>query len=134
MMKIIKWNVRGLNGRSKQRTLRNNVMTEDPNIIFLKETKCAGEAEEEVFRRCWQHFLFIYNDSKGAAGGLEILWNLATVIIDQPFSTASTIFAHYRAIGSSKEGVLTNAYGPQNNQKKDLFLHSLSFLCGLIGQ
>jgi len=96
-------------------------MIEDRKIIFLQETKCAGEAVEEVFRRCWQHFMFTYNDSKGAVGGLEILWNLATVIIDQPFSTARTIFAHYHAIGSNKEGVLTNAYGPQTNQEKTYF-------------
>jgi hypothetical protein len=41
---------------------------------------------------------------------------------------------HYHAIGSSKAGVLTNAYGPQNNQEKDLFLNSLSYLGRLIGQ
>ena len=35
---------------------------------------------------------------------------------------------HYRVIGSDKEGVLTNAYGPQNNQEKDLFLNSLSYI------
>jgi hypothetical protein len=30
MMKIITWNIRGLNGRSKQRTLRNNILAENP--------------------------------------------------------------------------------------------------------
>jgi hypothetical protein len=41
---------------------------------------------------------------------------------------------HYRALGSNKEGILTNAYGPQGIQEKDSFLHSLSFLGRLIGQ
>jgi exonuclease III len=42
MMKIITWNIRGLNGRSKQRILRNCVKSEDPDILLLQETKCAG--------------------------------------------------------------------------------------------
>jgi exonuclease III len=73
MMKIITWNVRGINRRSKQRILCNSIMTEDPDILFLQETKCAGEATKEVFRRCWRRCNFIYNESKGVVGGLEIL-------------------------------------------------------------
>ena len=38
---------------------------------------------------------------------------------------------HYRAIGSDKEGMITNAYGPQNNQDKDIFLQRLSYLGSL---
>jgi exonuclease III len=117
-MKIISWNIRGLNGRTKQRILRNCIMAEDPNILFLQETKCAGDTVAEVFRWCWRQCSFVYNDSNGAAGGLTILWNPATIILDQYFSTTWTFSAHYRAIGSSKEGILTNAYGPQNNQEK----------------
>jgi len=41
--------------------------------------------------------------------------------------------AHYRDIGSIKEGVFTNAYGPQNNQEKYYFLRSLSNLGDLVG-
>jgi hypothetical protein len=76
--------------------------------------KCVSEGAEEVFRRCWRHYQFIYNESKGEIGGLEILYNPSIVIIDQPFSIVDTISAHYCAIGSSKEGVITNSYGPQN--------------------
>jgi hypothetical protein len=38
---------------------------------------------------------------------------------------------HYRAIESNKEGMITNAYGPQNSQNKDLFLQSLAYLGSL---
>jgi endonuclease/exonuclease/phosphatase family metal-dependent hydrolase len=42
MMKIITWNIRGLNGRSKQRILRDCIKGENPDILMLQETKCAG--------------------------------------------------------------------------------------------
>jgi hypothetical protein len=50
-------------------------------------------------------------DSKQASRGLAILWNPTIVILDQGFSTPSTITTHYRAIGSDKEGMITKAYG-----------------------
>jgi exonuclease III len=122
MMKIITWNIRGLNGRSKQRTLRDNIRVENPDILLLQETKCVGDEAEDIFQRCWRTCNSIHTDSNGVAGGLAILWNPATVIIDQPFSTVGTLTAHFRAIGSNKEGMITNAYGPQSAQDKELFL------------
>jgi exonuclease III len=101
---------------------------EDPDILLLQETKCMGKTMEEIFKRCWRTCDSYHTDSKGTAGGLAILWNPATVILDQGFSTPGTLTAHYRAIGSDKDGLITNAYGPQNNQDKDLFLQNLAYL------
>jgi exonuclease III len=134
MMKIVTWNIRGLNGRSKQRILRNCIKVEDPDILLLQETKCAGPIVEDIFRRCWRQRKHYHLDSKGAAGGLSILWNPTTVIMDQALSTTNTLTAHYRAIGSDKDGIITNAYGPQSSQEKYLFLRSMAYLGSLIGQ
>jgi exonuclease III len=104
---------------------------EDPDILLIQETKCAGKTAEDILKRCWRNCDSYQTDSKGASGGLAILWNPATVILDQGFSTSNTITTHYRAIGSDKEGMITNAYGPQNSQDKDLFLQSLAYLGSL---
>jgi exonuclease III len=104
---------------------------EDPDILLLQETKCMGKTTEDILKICWCNCESYHLDSKGAIGGLAILWNPATVILDQGFSTPSTLTAHYRAIGSDKDGMITNAYGPHNNQDKDLFLQSLAYLGSL---
>jgi exonuclease III len=52
-MNIISWNVRGLNGRTKKRVLRNNIMAENPDILLLQETKCVDAIAENTFLRCW---------------------------------------------------------------------------------
>jgi hypothetical protein len=87
LMKIISWNLRGLNGRTKQRVLRNCIMTEEPYILFLQETKCAGSTTENVFSRCWRQGHSVFNDSQGAVGGVAILWNPTTVLLDNFYST-----------------------------------------------
>jgi exonuclease III len=133
MMKIITWIIRGLNGRSKQRTLRNNIHAENLDILLLQETKCVGDATEEIFQRCWRNYNSIHTDSNGAARGLAILWNPSKGIIDQPFSMVGMLTFHFQALGSNKDGMLTNAYGSQSAHDKDLFLHMISTVSALMG-
>jgi exonuclease III len=107
-------------------------MAKDLDILFIQETKCVGIAAEEVLARCWRQSSFVYNDSKGAARGIAILWNPTIVVLDNFFSTTWTISARYRVMGSNKEGILTNAYGPQSPQEKDNFLKRLLVLGNLM--
>lgn len=42
-MKIISWNIRGLNSKSRQRFFRNRLKEEQPDILLIQETKCKEE-------------------------------------------------------------------------------------------
>jgi len=83
---------------------------------------------EETFRICWRHCNFTYTESKGATGGLAILWNPATIILEPAYSTVGTLTTKYRLIWSSKAGVITNSYNPRLNQEKDHFIDSLAYI------
>jgi hypothetical protein len=61
-------------------------------------------------------------------GGLSILWILTTVILENFFSTKWTIMTSYRAIGSNKEGFLTNVYRPHLPLENTFFLKNLEGL------
>jgi exonuclease III len=111
-MKIISWNIRGLNERTKQRILQNNILTENPNILLLQETKCAGTVAENLLSKSWKRGNFMFTDSRGAAGGLAILWNPTIIIMENFYSTRWTLSASYRLIGTNKTGLITNVYGP----------------------
>jgi len=115
MMNIITWNIRGLNGRSKQRILRDCIIKEKPDILLLQETKCRGAEVEPIFQRIWKECTSITTDSIGASGGLAILWNPSNVTISKPFTTISTITAHFTVMGMNQEGAITNVYGPQGS-------------------
>jgi hypothetical protein len=43
------WNIRGLNGMSKQRTLRDSIHVENPNIILLQEKNVMGKSLRTFF-------------------------------------------------------------------------------------
>jgi len=52
IMKIISWNIRGLNGRSKQKMLRDLILAEKPDIVLLQETKCTSEDIDGLLPYC----------------------------------------------------------------------------------
>jgi len=91
MMKILTWNIRGLNGRSKQRTLRDCIKAENPDMLLLQETKCAGTEADTILQRIWRDCHFTSTDAAGASGGLAILWNPKSVSVHNLFSTEGTI-------------------------------------------
>jgi hypothetical protein len=131
IMKIISWNIRGLNGRSKQKMLRDLILAEKPNILLLQEIKCTSENIDKLLPYCWKQGVVASTDATGTAGGLAILWNTNAVLLENFLTTKWSITTDYRLIGSNKPGHLTNVYGPASPRDKKAFLRSLSYISSL---
>lgn len=52
-MKIISFNCRGIGGGLKKRALTKLIKSEQPDIVFLQETKTQG-LDVRVVRRIWE--------------------------------------------------------------------------------
>jgi len=52
-MKLISWNIRGLNVPKKGRLLENMLMEEKLAILFLQETKCNQAILEKIAAKVW---------------------------------------------------------------------------------
>jgi exonuclease III len=130
-MKIISWNIRGLNGRSKQKMLRDLIIAEAPDVVMLQETKCTTEDINRLLPYYWKQGGGVSTDAAGTAGGLALLWNTNTVLMENFCTTRWSITADYRLIGSDKPGHLTTVYGPATPRDKQAFLRSLSYLSSL---
>jgi exonuclease III len=131
-MKIISWNIRGLNGRSKQKSLRDLIFAEKPDVLLLQETKCSNEDINKLLPHCWKQGEAVSIAATGTAGGLAVLWNPATVRLENFTTTRWSITTDYRLIGSNKPGHITNVYGPANPREKQAFLRSLDYLYSLL--
>jgi exonuclease III len=130
-MKIISWNIRGLNGCSKQKMLRDLIFAEKPDIVLLQETKCTTEDIDRLLPYCWKQGEATSTAAIGTAGGLAILWNTNSLLLENFVTTKWSITADYRLIGSNKPGHLTNVYGPANPRDKQAFLRNLEYLSNL---
>jgi exonuclease III len=74
-MKIISWNIRGANGKSKQRLLKNRILKDKPTIVMIQETKCASNTMKEMALHYWKGCEAVAPSMAGFSGDLAILWN-----------------------------------------------------------
>jgi exonuclease III len=125
-MKIISWNIRGLNGRSKQKLLREMIIAETPDIVLLQETKCTSEDLNRLLPYCWKLGKAVSIDATGTAGGVAILWNPNIVLLENFFTTRWSITAEYRLIGSNKPGYLTSYMGRPTQETNKRFSEALN--------
>ena len=117
-MKLLSWNIRGLNGCSKQRMLKMKIQKDPPYILFLQETKCPSESASAIMTRIWKNCTTIAIDSQGASGDLSISWNPHIISLDYAVAARHSISASFHILGSSIKGYLMNVYGPQIARKK----------------
>jgi exonuclease III len=132
-MKILSWNIRGLNAKRKQVFLKERIKKEQPDILLLQEMKCAGVEAHTTLQRCWTQAQHVEVDARGAAGGLAMLWNPTTVLLDNFFTSKWTITTSFRLIGSNKQGYITNVYGPPRPGDKEAFLQHLEWVAEHLG-
>jgi exonuclease III len=125
-MKVITCNMRGLNGCSKKKWLRELIIAEQPEVLFLQETKCSSEDIDKLIPKCWKQGAAMSIYATRTAGGLTIMWNTNAIIMENFSGTKWAIKVDYRLIGSNKPGHLINVYGLANPRDKHDFLRGLS--------
>jgi exonuclease III len=47
-MKVLSWNIRGLNSKGKQRHLKAKLQAEKPQVMLLQETKVSGQKLQTI--------------------------------------------------------------------------------------
>ena len=79
-LKIISWNVKGLNDRDKRLRVHNLVRKWGPDVICLQETKMES-ITRAVIRSLWrgQHVDWSYLGSCGASRGVLLMWDTRVV-------------------------------------------------------
>jgi exonuclease III len=74
-MKLISWNVRGLNAPSKHKMLKKRINQEKAEVVLIQETKCDKVTMIRITKKIWKNCEVEVVDSEGALGGLVILWD-----------------------------------------------------------
>jgi exonuclease III len=125
-MKIFSWNIRGLNGISKHRILRNRLKQENMDLVMLQETKCDRKSMESIARKIWKPCEFICSEAEGASRGLAFLWNPSKIKVELRSQSKRIITISYKIIGSMEQGTIMQVYGPQSLGEKRDFMRELS--------
>lgn len=127
-MKLISWNVRGINSPSKHRMIKNPIQQEKPSLVFLQETKSNSTAIEKISNKIWAGSRSVSVDTSGASGGLTILWNPQVLTLYDFHASHHFIQETFHLIGTNIHGHLSNVYFPQTLLDKIEILDALSLL------
>lgn len=72
-MKIISWNIRGLNNPHKKDMVRNMIRANKSDIVLLQENKMPKYKVESLF--FFSNGKILGGDADGASGGMSFIWN-----------------------------------------------------------
>ncbi len=120
-LKILSWNVRGLNDRNKRHQVGHLIKLWGVNVIYLQETKLYI-ITKGIFRSLWgiQHVDWSYLGSEGAFRGIVLMWDRRVVEkVDEAVGLFS-VSCKLRSIVDQYEWALFGFYGPQTDRERRL--------------
>ena len=81
-LKILSWNVRGLNEQEKRLQVRNLIRHWKADIVYLQKTKLEL-ITQGIIHSLWggQHVDWVYFGFVGASGGVLVMWDRRVVEI-----------------------------------------------------
>ncbi|TYH01227.1 hypothetical protein ES288_A09G041000v1 [Gossypium darwinii] len=85
-MKILCWNCRGIGNPTTVRELKQMLVANDPDIVFLCETKINANKFSSVRSRCKMEGCLAVN-ANGKSGGLVIMWKESNKVEVQTYSS-----------------------------------------------
>jgi exonuclease III len=125
-IKILVWNVRGINSQGKWDALRDKIGESGASIIYLQETKRSNFDASYLKKLCPRNLSkFEFFPSDGASGGLIIIWNPAMFVGSLLSANAYSVTVKFICSLTGKSFGLTNIYGPSNGVEKATFINWL---------
>jgi exonuclease III len=124
-MKIVAWNCRGLGKSPAVRGLLSLQKEEDPDILFLSETKMDRNKIEGLR---WRLGLtnMVVKDCSGKSGGLAIFWRKG---VNFQLRTVARLYIDGDVVeGDGFVWRLTGFYGGPHSDKKELSWKALRVL------
>ena len=128
-LKIISWNVRGLNDKEKRLKIRNFLRSWKADIVCLQETKLEWVTRGLV-RSIWScPFIdLLYLDSEGASGGILLMWDRKVVEKLEEAVGNFSISCRFKNVNDHFEWAFTGIYGPNLNRNHHLMWEELASL------
>ena len=126
-LRIISWNVRGLNVRAKRRRVSNSLRMWNGDVVCLQETKL--EVVDLAVVQSLRGSPFVdweYQASKGASGGIVILWDKRVVEKLDSVSGEFTLSCKFRNVGDNLEWAFSGVYGPNSNSARGILWDELA--------
>lgn len=129
-MKLISWNVNGIRAVERKGELQNLLEKEEPDLLFLQETKAKKEQLSDYLTAHSEYFQFYHSAEKPGYSGVSV-WVRRSLSVDAPevFTGMPGWNDHEgRVIGVELAGaVCFGVYFPNGGKSHEAWLEKLKF-------
>lgn len=98
----------------------------NPDMLFLQETKCNKVLIEKLWVKLGRNFEVIEIESKGREGGLATFWDTRRYQVVAAEASKNYLAMEVQPTGNSSSFLCINIYSPQRLEDKLVFLESLN--------
>ena len=109
-MKIISWNVRGMNKREKRLAIKREIANFLDSIVILVETKIHLRNALKFKESLWPQAEFLHNYQSNLRGRIWLLWDAKTYSLTKLTESSQSLQVQCKHIPSDKDFMLTAVY------------------------
>ena len=118
-LKIVSWNVRGLNDCDKRLCIRNLIRLWKVDVVCLQEMK-LGEVDRRLIKSLWEcpHLDWLSMGSNGASGGILLLWDKRVLEKMDEAAGQFSLSCKFRNVYNQFEWIFTGVYGSNTDRER----------------
>ena len=121
-LKIMSWNVRGVNNQDKRKVLKGFIRSKKVDIVCLQETKLQNMSVGLVSSLGVGRFLdWGTMDAEGTAGGILVFWDKRVVELVDMETGIFSVSCCFRNCTDGFQWMFSGVYGPVVDSKGSFF-------------
>ena len=126
-LRIISWNVKGLNDREKRSRVHNSLRMWKGDVVCLQETKMET-ISTGVVRSIWgSPFVgWDFQAAEGASGGMLLMWDKRVMEQLDVAKGEFTLSCKFKCVEDECEWMFSGVYGPNRDSDRKLLWEELS--------
>ena len=131
-IKIISWNVRGVNDPNKRKVIKNLFRSHRANLVCLQETKVQDMNIDKMrslgVGRClnWKAL-----NTEGFAVGILLLWDNSRISLVDSMVGSFSVSCLFRMAEDGFQWAFSKMYGPVEKRLRESFCEELGSIKGL---
>ena len=121
-LKILSWNVRGVNDLDKRKVIRNFIRTHRVDLVCLQETKVQEMNNEMVRSLGVGRFLnWTALNAEGSAGGILLIWDKRHISLVDSMVGNFSVSCLFRMEEDVFQWAFSGVYGPVEKSLREPF-------------
>ena len=130
-IKIISWNVRGVNDLDKRKVIKNFLRRFRADLVCLQATK-VQEMNSALVRSLGvgRRLNWKVLDADGSVGGILLLWDNSRISMVDSMVGCFFVSCLFRMVENGFQWVFSGVYGPVENRLRESFWEELGSIKG----